>query len=363
MKFGWRSALGILLSAGFLVLAFKGIKFGEVATQVRHANIALLALSTIVATCTFPLRARRWRPILDPVAPNLPFAPLWSATVIGMMINNVLPARAGEPARAYALSRSTPAVSFPAAFASLAVDRLFDMVVMFGLMFLAMLDPIFPSGAQVMNRPIASYAFVGIVAIVGLTAAMYAVVFFPDHVLSLYELVARRLPPRLKQKGRDAVSSIIHGLSVLRSPSRFVAVLGWTIAHWLCNALAFWIGFKAFGIAVPFSAALFLQGLVAIGVAAPQMPGFFGVFELFSQLGLGLYGVRSDTAVAWAIVYHSLTYIPITVIGAWYFLRAGLSLGDIGGATRTTSAAPPDAAASADADADDAESEPVTPRA
>jgi hypothetical protein len=243
------------------------------------------------------------------------------------------------------------------------VDRLFDMVVMFGLMFLAMLDPIFPSGAQVMNRPIASYAFVGIVAIVGLTAAMYAVVFFPDHVLSLYELVARRLPPRLKQKGRDAVSSIIHGLSVLRSPSRFVAVLGWTIAHWLCNALAFWIGFKAFGIAVPFSAALFLQGLVAIGVAAPQMPGFFGVFELFSQLGLGLYGVRSDTAVAWAIVYHSLTYIPITVIGAWYFLRAGLSLGDIGGATRTTSAAPPDAAASADADADDAESEPVTPRA
>jgi uncharacterized protein (TIRG00374 family) len=352
MKFGWRSALGVLLSAGFLYLAFRGIKFGEVAAQVRHANIALLALSTVVATCIFPLRARRWRPILDPVAPNLPFAPLWSATVIGMMINNVLPARAGEPARAYALSRSTPAVSFPAAFASLAVDRLFDMIVMFAFMFLAMLDPAFPTGAQIMNRPVASYAVVGIAAIVGLTVAMYAVVFFPDHVLSLYELMARRLPPRFQQKGREAVSSIIHGLSVLRSPSRFVAVLGWTIAHWLCNALAFWIGFKAFGIAVPFSAALFLQGLIAAGVAAPQMPGFFGIFEFIAQLGLGLYGVSSDTAITWAIVYHAMTYIPITVIGAYYFLRAGLSFGDIGSAARST----PDASAEA------RKTTPVTPR-
>ena len=334
MKIGWKSALGILLSVGFLVLAFRGIRFGEVVTLVRHANVGLLALSVIVATCTFPLRARRWRPILDPVAPNLPFAPLFSATAIGMMLNNVLPARAGEPARAYALSRSTPAVSFPAAFASLAVDRLFDMVVMFGLMFLAMLDPAFPRGAEIMNRPVSSYALGGLALMIGLSAAMYAVVFFPSHVLSLYELLARRIAPKLEARGRVAVAAIIDGLSVLRRPSRFAAVFAWTLAHWLCNALAFWIGFRAFDINVPFSAALFLQGLVAIGVAAPQMPGFFGVFELFGQVGLGLYGVRSDTAVAWAITYHALSFVPITVIGAWFFMRAGISIGDIGGAQR-----------------------------
>jgi uncharacterized protein (TIRG00374 family) len=334
MKLGWRSALGILLSVAFLILAFKGIRFAEVVTQVRHANVALLALSVVVATCTFPLRARRWRPILDPVAPDLPFAPLFSATAIGMMINNVLPARAGEFARAYALSRSTPTVSFPAAFASLAVDRLLDMIVMFGLMFLAMLDPAFPSGAQVMNRPVSSYAVGGIALMVGLTAIMYAVVFFPSHVLSMYEALARRISPKLEERGRDAVAAIIQGLSVLRTPSRFAAVFGWTLAHWLCNALAFWLGFRAFGITAPFTGALFLQGLIAIGVAAPQMPGFFGVFELFGQVGLGLYGVPADTAIAWAIAYHSLTYVPITILGAWYFLRAGLSMADLGGAER-----------------------------
>src|SRR3954463_3232707 len=166
MKLGWRGALGFVLSAASLYFAFKGIAFAKVVENVRHANPALLLLAVVAATCTFPLRAWRWRPILDPVAPGIPFAPLFSATVIGMMINNVVPVRAGEIARAYALSRSTPRVSFPAAFASLAVDRVFDVIVVFALMFLAMLDPVFPREALVRGRPVSSYAATGIVLVV-----------------------------------------------------------------------------------------------------------------------------------------------------------------------------------------------------
>src|SRR6202022_656274 len=95
MKFGWRGALGIILSAGFLYLAFKDVNLRDVVAHVRQANIGLLVLSAIVATCIFPVRARRWRPILDPIAPDLPFGTLWRPTAIGMMINNVVPARAG----------------------------------------------------------------------------------------------------------------------------------------------------------------------------------------------------------------------------------------------------------------------------
>ena len=64
-------------------------------------------------------------------------------------------------------------------------------------------------------------------------------------------------------------------------------------------------------------------------MAAPQAPGFFGVFELAGKEGLGLYGIQPDAAVTWALGFHVLSYLPITVIGAWYFLRAGLSMGEI----------------------------------
>ena len=175
-----------------------------------------------------------------------------------------------------------------------------------------------------------SLAVKGMLLVVVALLGMYAMVLFPARVLSLYEALARRIAPRLEEKGRSALVALMHGLSVLRSPSHFAAVFAWTTLHWLINGLAFWIGFKAVGIDAPFSAALFLQGVIAIGVAAPQAPGFFGVFELFGKEGLRLYGVSADAAVTWAIGFHFLSFLPITIIGAWYFLRAGLSLAQIG---------------------------------
>jgi uncharacterized protein (TIRG00374 family) len=345
MRFGWRGIIGILLSGAFLYFAFRGIRLDTFLEHIRGANLGLLVFSAALATGTFPLRAIRWRPILDPIVPRIPFGRLWSATAIGMMVNNVVPARAGEFARAFAISRSTPELGFPAAFASLAVDRLFDAVVIFLLMFGAMLDPSFPRGAVIAGRPVSSYAIGGVLVTLAALVAMYVLILFPSHVLSLYELVARRLAPKLEARGREALLSLSHGLSVLRTPGRFLTVLAWTLAHWLLNALAFWVGFRAVGIVVPFSAALFLQGIIAVGVAAPQAPGFFGVFESFGRIGLGLYGVPADAAVSWAIGYHLLSFVPITVMGAWSFVRAGLSMGDIGGAQRSASRDEPEGSA------------------
>src|SRR5437879_195086 len=126
MKFGWRGALGIVISVAALFYAFRNVQWTDAINHARNANYWLLLLGAAAATAMFPLRARRWRTILDPVAPRLPFGPLWRSTAIGMMVNNVLPARAGEPARAFALSRARPEVAFSTAFASPAVARVFD---------------------------------------------------------------------------------------------------------------------------------------------------------------------------------------------------------------------------------------------
>ena len=81
--------------------------------------------ATVVATLTFHLRAIRWRILLLPVCGTLPFGSRYAAVCIGFMANNVLPARLGEFARAYSLSRIEP-VPVSGAFASLVVERLLD---------------------------------------------------------------------------------------------------------------------------------------------------------------------------------------------------------------------------------------------
>lgn len=331
MKPGFRGVLGIVLSVALLVFALREVSLATVWGELRNADLALFALATALATATFPLRALRWRVILWPAAPALPIGPLWRATAIGAMVNNVVPVRAGELARAYAITREVPRVSFAASFASLAVDRLFDAIVVLVLLLLAMLDPVFQAGLVAGGRGLVTgAAATGAIGIGALLVILYAIVVFPDRLIGLYELFARRVAPRFEERGRIALRAFADGLGVLRHPGRFLSVLAWTTLHWLVNALAFWVGFKAVGIDVPFSAALLVQGLIAIAVALPAAPGFFGVFELVGKTGLGFYGVGGDLAVSWALGFHILTFIPITVIGAIYFARMGVRLTEMG---------------------------------
>jgi uncharacterized protein (TIRG00374 family) len=341
MRIGWRGAIGIVLSVALLYWAFHGIDWRQVASELRRANVGLLLLSAVAATGIFPLRARRWRTILDPVEPNIPFGKLWRSTAIGMMVSNVVPARAGELARAYALSREVPRVPFSTAFASLAVDRVFDALIILLLMFGAMLDPRFPSEG---GQTVARLATAGVTFVIAVLTVLYLIVFFPARMISLYELFARRVAPQFEERGRAILVAFAGGLSVLRNPTRFIAVLWWALLHWLLNGFAFWIAFRAVGIDVPYSAALFIQGIIAIGVAIPSSPGFFGPFELAGKLGLGVFGVPDAQAVTWAVGFHVLSFIPITVIGAYYFARLGLSFTEIQTASESRSTAVPPAA-------------------
>jgi uncharacterized protein (TIRG00374 family) len=99
--------------------------------------------------------------------------------------------------------------------------------------------------------------------------------------------------------------------------------------HWLIGGLGIWLGFLAVGIDLPFSAALFVQTVTGFGVALPSAPGFFGVFEAIAVLTLAVYGVSAALATSWAIGFHILTFIPITLMGAYYFVRLGMHFRDL----------------------------------
>ncbi len=364
MKSVVRNTLGLILSVALLVWALHNVEFALVVEHLRQSNPWYFALAVVLGTLIFPVRAWRWRIILDPVAYHLPFGPLWRATAIGFALNNTTP-RLGEIARPYSLSRESPRVSFSAALASLVVDRLFDTFAIVTLLVVAMLSPAFPDAHLVAGRPIGSWLTGFVVLLLGGVAVLYAVVLFPSVMLAVYDWfvrvlarasarlarprtrhaavygrLARLLSPRFAATGRAMLIAFSSGLVVLRQPGRFAAVYVWAMIHWLINALAYWVGFKAVGIAAPFSAALMLQGLVAIGVALPSVPGFFGVFEAIGQQGLGIYGVDAARATSWAIGYHILTFIPITAIGIYYFVRLGLNFRDLertqGGAAAST---------------------------
>ncbi len=329
MKLGWRGALGILLSVALLWWTLHDQDLGEIWRVLSHSSVPLWIGCMVFATAIFPLRARRWAALLEPAAGRLPFRSLWESTAVGMMATNVIPARMGEVARPFALSRAEPTVRFTTAFASIAVDRLFDGTVVLLLMVVATLDPAFPADGAPGARAIALSMKGAAAFLVAVLVVLALIVHSPGRMFAIYDAVAGRFAPRLAPAGRKILEGFASGLGVLRSPRLVAEVFFWTVLHWLCNAFAFWLGFRAIGVTVPATAALLLQGIIAISVALPSAPGFFGLFEAAGKVGLGLYGVPEAQAVTWAIGFHLLSYIPITVMGAWYLTRMKLHLRDL----------------------------------
>src|SRR5205085_8742845 len=137
----------------------------------------------------------------EPVASRIALGPLWRATAIGMMVNNVALARAGEIARAYAVTRETR-IPFATALASLVVDRLFDAIVLLVLAATALLNPALSSSQTLAGRSLGSFGIGAGLVVLVLLLGLYALVFFPSQLLRLFELFARRVSPTVEERGR-----------------------------------------------------------------------------------------------------------------------------------------------------------------
>lgn len=332
MKRSARIALGVVLSVLLLWWTMKDTSVKAVWDVLSRSSLPLWGACMVFATSIFPLRARRWQALLAPVYGRLPLGSLWEATAIGMMSTNVVGMRSGEFARPFALSRSESQVKFTAAFASVTVDRLFDAAVVLLLMLVATLDPAFPGQQPIGDHTLGFYIKPTAMVLGVMLAGLVVFVFAPDRVFAISDAIMRRVAPRFEPKMRGLLEGFVSGLHVLKSPRLIGEVFFWTVLHWLCNAFAFWLGFRAMHIPVPFSAGLLLQALIAIGVAIPSTPGFFGPFEFFGKAGLAVYGVGDASAVGWVLGFHVLSYIPITIMGGWYLTRMKLHLSDFRGA-------------------------------
>jgi uncharacterized protein (TIRG00374 family) len=313
------AVLGILVSLGLLLWAMRGTSPSEILHHVRAARPAPLLAAVVLATLTFPLRLIRWRLLLrDQQGRNFPAAPLWHAVALGFMANNVLPLRAGELVRSYTASRMA-GIRFTTVLSSIAVERIFDALTIAGLLVPALLSPDLPGSVAVAGISVPQLTrMAGLLA--GLALLVAGLVLAAP--LAAERLVRRLFPwERFADRVVRLIEGIRQGLVVLRTPSRLILVMFWSLTLWLVNALAFHVGFAAFDIPVSYVGALLLQGLLVLGISIPSTPGFFGPFEAVIVAVLALYGVPRDVSFSYALAFHVTTFVPITLLGFWSLTR------------------------------------------
>lgn len=334
MTSSWKSVLGLSISVLLLWWVFRGEDLGAIAAEVVAADPWWLLASVFVATSGYLLRAMRWKVLLTPLRPQTGLRPRFAATSIGFMVNNLLPARAGEFARAWSLARMEK-MRTSACLASLVVERLFDGLTVVALLVVSLSLPGFRADTELAGQLVggAVAGFLAVLAIVVLAVTL--VLVRPDVVRAAARPLAARLPGAAGDRALSILDGLIDGLSALRSPGLVVRAAMWSLVFWLWHSASFWAGFRAFGIDAGFAEALFLNGTTALAVALPSAPGFFGPFEAAVRFALvDVLGAGENPALAFAAGYHITTFIPVTAIGLWYFWRMGFSFREMGPARK-----------------------------
>jgi uncharacterized protein (TIRG00374 family) len=312
-----RIALGIAISAVFLVLAFRGVHFDAVGDALGSAQYAWLIPAVAAIVVSIGMRAVRWGVLFHPRR-GLAFSSLFGSLNVGYLVNGVLPARLGEVVRAYVLSTREP-VGMAHALSTVAVERVLDMVVT-----LAVLAAILPfiELPQDFNGPLV--AVVSVVAVGGLLVMLLAGAQ-RERAHRIGALVTGRLPGHWAERLHGLLDSFLEGFAVLSHPAVAARAVGYSVVIWLLAALGMYLTLFAFGLELAPTAPILVLALVSLSFAIPASPGHVGVFHLAVVSALKAFAVDESVALSYAFVAHLVAFLPPLLLGAGYLWRTGLS--------------------------------------
>jgi uncharacterized protein (TIRG00374 family) len=237
---------------------------------------------------------------------------LFAIINIGYLLINILPARVGELARAYLISRGGQ-VSAAHALITIVMERIYDTL--FAVLLLAVVSSF---------TPLPSWAVRGGLAVGAATVALAAVLFVlagqRDWLLNLWRRATKRVRLLGRPGAEEGFRSALEGLAILRRGEVALGALGWSTVVWACNLGTFYLVMQALAMNLPWSAAGLTVSVVALSMIIPSSPGYVGVFEEGVILSLGLLAVERETALAYALLVHALTYVVPSLwglIGLW----------------------------------------------
>jgi uncharacterized protein (TIRG00374 family) len=324
----WQFWLGVLISGGFLYLAIRGLQLGDFWQAVKSANYWWILPGIAVYFIAVWVRAWRWHYLLKPIkAVNT--RTMFPITCIGYMGNNIYPARAGEVLRAVILKRKE-GVPISASLATIIVERIFDAVVMLGLVFVNL-----PELAKVAAADsgfvgnIQEFALIGIGLFIGALVVFILAAMFPRITLKIGQwFIDRLLPKRIREKSSGIMHKFLDGLASLRSPVNVLMVLITSTLIWLLETVKYWFVMHAFTFSVSFFALMLLNGVANLATTIPAAPGYIGTWEAVTKAVLVAYAVPSAEALGYAVVLHVALWLPITLLGAYYMAHEGIKWSD-----------------------------------
>lgn len=323
--------IGLAISAVFLGIFLYSTDFKQIGDSFTEANYVIAFASLPVYFAGIWARTMRWQYLLRPVK-RVPVSRLYPVAIIGLMANNVIPARAGEIVRAWVLGERER-VSKAAALGTIAVDRVFDGLTLVPLLVVII---IFESSSEAFPLPIVD-ATINLVGLAIIMAVLFGAALLVLFVLAFSEaaqlrterLIHSLTPATLRPRIEGLAQSFFLGLHSLRSPADLSIAWALSAVSWLLEATMYYIVGLAFDVHVAFHFYLLSTAAANLAISIIASSGGIGPFELVTKQVFIAASVAEAQSTAYAIGLHTLVLLPVIALGLYYLSTMGLSLGDM----------------------------------
>lgn len=317
----WRTIVPLVIVIGLLIyLAQKAhINPAQTWATVKQANLLFFLVAFLIYYASFPLRALRWRILLQNVGftheNGIHLPPFWKLVeiiYISFFANSIVPAKLGDLYRAYLL-RQEINVSVSRGVGTVLAERLLDLIVLLLLFIPAIIVSLhenLPTELRLALEITLGAVIVGIAALFVLRQAR--------------EPIAKLIPIRF----RSQYYHLQEGM--LGSFRRLPLLTGLTVGVWLCEALRFF--FVALSLRlIPGDFVHILAACIFIGLGealltvVPTTGGGVGLVEggMVAMIALFYHGTDVANHTAAAIVLDRIiSFVSIIVIGFIVFTIA-----------------------------------------
>jgi len=323
----------ILVMFGFLYFSFRGTDFARLWEILERANYWWVIMLLPPLLLSHAIRAWRWEYMMRPIKKNMRYRNLWSALMIGYMLNNILP-KVGEVVRPYAIGKLEK-VSRSSAFGTVIVERIFD--IMSFMLFIALL-PLVYRGPLNQTFPWLEEVSIWLsVLTLGSFAFFVVMMLRREMVIRILGYLTKRASPARAVRIEKIVHSFLDGFLFVKDTGSYVMIIVLTLVIWFLYVVMMWLPFYAFDMPAQYGlglgAAQVVQTISSIGIVIPT-PGATGPYHYFViQTLTKLYGVDGEVAKSYAAATHAIAVIGTTLVGLYYFLRDKIHIGEAQGGT------------------------------
>ncbi len=362
--------VGILISIICSWLFVRKIEWSSLGTAFSEAKYIYILPTIVLMFVSHYVRAIRWELLISPIK-KVSVLNLFSASMIGFMVNSVLPARLGEVIRPVMIARKEK-IKISVSIATVVMERIFDIL---GIIVMASLLFCFLPSEPSQNRDVgvaaitytetsavdsktegqdrtttailqsnkqmkktdsqavihqlkkwsAIMAFLGICAI----TTLFLLSLYPKKAGAVFEKFLFVFPHHLRDKLVNLLHSFISGLQVFDHKIKLIWIGALSLMIWFINSASIYVLCYSFDIGLSYAGACFVNVCVALAVALPQAPGFIGVFHIATQKSLDVFGIGLASAQSFAILLWAVSIVPVTVAGLLFLWREGISFGEI----------------------------------